>query len=286
NNRGGHHLEIGGAYNVTVSNCDFKGQYSMSSFGKEAIQIDATLNSGAFPNFKKYDGTACNKVKITGNRFYNVCRGVGSHRYAKGYYRNIIITNNSFDKIKYYAVDTMGYRTSAIARNTVINSGGGILVRGSHYINIYDNNISTKSASAVNITAYSSKIKVYRNTIHRAGNYGIVLSQKSKAISVSNNILKHTAKSAIKINNKSYAPVKSLSKVSISKVYLSNNSLFGSTGKKKTIYAKVSGEYYGKGISNSKGKYRILCKQSIAKNRISVYIKDKKGNISITEKQL
>lgn len=133
NNVSAHCVEFGGVDGVVVKNCVFKDQinYKEADTGKyngnEAIQIDVIHNAYVFGDYKPYDDAITKNVTITGNRFVNVMRGVGSHTGVLGkYYENINISNNVFQNILQQAVIAVNYRNARISNNTMTNVGSGV----------------------------------------------------------------------------------------------------------------------------------------------------------------
>ncbi len=109
-----HLLELIAVKNATVSGCSFQGfRYQKGKeknwvYAREAIQIETawTNNENDLQDTASYwaggtkvDGTACDNVTITDNRFIDMPCGVGQHHFTKsGKYRstNITISNNQF----------------------------------------------------------------------------------------------------------------------------------------------------------------------------------------------
>lgn len=124
-NYNGHLLEIGGAKNVTIENCSFHEYYGEKQ--KEAIQLDTMNNSNVFVHFAPFDDTNCENVVIRNNKFYDLMRGFGSHSATIGvYYKNILISGNTFDNITDCAMILQNYKNCLIENNTITNTGSGI----------------------------------------------------------------------------------------------------------------------------------------------------------------
>lgn len=133
NNVSAHCVEFGGVDGVVVTNCVFKDQlnYKEADTGKyngnEALQLDVIHNADVFVDYKPYDDAITKNVTITGNRFVNVMRGVGSHTGVLGkYYENINISNNVFQNVLQQAVLAVNYRSARISNNTMTNVGSGV----------------------------------------------------------------------------------------------------------------------------------------------------------------
>lgn len=62
NNENGHHMEIGGAADVTIEGCTFTGYTGYRK--KEAIQLDCMNNSRVFAGYAPFDDTSCENVVI------------------------------------------------------------------------------------------------------------------------------------------------------------------------------------------------------------------------------
>jgi len=178
NNRGSHHIELGGVDNVTVSGCTFSGHYNDAGYGQEAIQIDALTSDAAFPDFPYYDNSICTNVTVTGCTFSGVFTGIGSHRYVDGsLYTGIRITDNKFSTISRYAVEGCGYQGAAITGNTV-NGCGRQAMR--FYCTsdsvIADNSINASGSEGIRIGRNSCGNSISGNIVSKSGKTGIILS--------------------------------------------------------------------------------------------------------------
>ena len=121
NNQGGHHLEIGGAKDITIEGCSFSGYFDYFGNNKEAIQLDTMNSESIFVGYAPYDDTSCENVIIRNNSFSDIPRGLGSHSATVGvYYRNITIENNTFTNMSHITMIMYNYKNCTI-RNNVIN---------------------------------------------------------------------------------------------------------------------------------------------------------------------
>ena len=125
NNADGHHVEIGGAADVTIEGCVFTG-YS-GELKKEAIQLDCMNSEEVFAGYAPFDDTACENVVIKDNLFSGICRGLGSHSVTVGvYYKNILIEGNTFENLSGTAMIMYNYQDCTIQNNTLTNCASGI----------------------------------------------------------------------------------------------------------------------------------------------------------------
>lgn len=127
----GHHLELCGIQGCSVVNCTFRGYLNTAYRGnydyKEAIQIDVVNNEAIAPAFGCYDDTVSGDVVIYGNRFQNLCRGVGGHNAVYGvYYARIVVQNNTFSHLTADAFYGLNYQDTLIDGNTMNQVGAGI----------------------------------------------------------------------------------------------------------------------------------------------------------------
>lgn len=127
----GHHLELCGIQGCSVVNCTFRGYLDTAYRGscdyKEAIQIDVVNNDAIAPAFGCYDDTVSGDVVIYGNRFQNLCRGVGGHNAVYGvYYARIVVQNNLFSHLTAEAFYGLNYQDTLIDGNTMNQVGAGI----------------------------------------------------------------------------------------------------------------------------------------------------------------
>lgn len=125
NNENGHHMEIGGAADVTIEGCTFTGYTGYRK--KEAIQLDCMNNSRVFAGYAPFDDTSCENVVIKNNLFSGICRGLGSHSATLGvYYTDILIENNVFENLEDMAMIMYNYKNCTITNNTITNCASGI----------------------------------------------------------------------------------------------------------------------------------------------------------------
>ena len=125
NNENGHHMEIGGAADVTIEGCTFTGYTGYRK--KEAIQLDCMNNSRIFAGYAPFDDTSCENVVIKNNLFSGICRGLGSHSATLGiYYTDILIEGNVFENLDDVAMIMYNYKNCTITNNTITNCASGI----------------------------------------------------------------------------------------------------------------------------------------------------------------
>ena len=125
NNENGHHMEIGGAADVTIEGCTFTGYTGYRK--KEAIQLDCMNNSRVFAGYAPFDDTSCENVVIKNNLFSGICRGLGSHSATLGvYYTDILIEGNVFENLEDMAMIMYNYKNCTITNNTITNCASGI----------------------------------------------------------------------------------------------------------------------------------------------------------------
>ena len=125
NNENGHHMEIGGAADVTIEGCTFTGYTGYRK--KEAIQLDCMNNSRVFAGYAPFDDTSCENVVIKNNLFSGICRGLGSHSATLGiYYTDILIEDNVFENLDDVAMIMYNYKNCTITNNTITNCASGI----------------------------------------------------------------------------------------------------------------------------------------------------------------
>lgn len=125
NNQNGHHLEIGGAKNVTVENCSFSGYTGEQD--REAIQLDTMNSEEVFVAYEPFDDTSCENIVIRNNTFKDMPRAIGSHSATLGvYYRNILIDNNRFDNISGIAMIMYNYKNCTVVNNYINGCVSGI----------------------------------------------------------------------------------------------------------------------------------------------------------------
>ncbi|MBO6015320.1 MAG: right-handed parallel beta-helix repeat-containing protein, partial [Lachnospiraceae bacterium] len=152
----------------------------------EAIQLE--ILSGTGNHFSGYnsdtDETICQDVEISGCKFLNLKRGVGSHTaITNSYFKNIQIHDNEFTNITGYAVSMLNYADSSVYNNVITNCGAGIFcstIEKSHrnmYASLRTSNART-APMVLNDKIYGNRITIttgangakYNNV-----NYGILV---------------------------------------------------------------------------------------------------------------
>ncbi|MCI7108451.1 MAG: right-handed parallel beta-helix repeat-containing protein [Agathobacter sp.] len=140
-----HQLEIASIDGFTVKNCTFRDAKGNGTNEKqEALQFDVPCSTYVF-NSTELDGTPMKNVKVEGNTFQNVLRGLGSHSMLVGvYHENIDIVNNTFENVDGECIVALNYKNCNIKNNRIKNCGAGILFQNfkpgvkAVYTTIYD----------------------------------------------------------------------------------------------------------------------------------------------------
>lgn len=84
-------------------------------------------NEAIAPAFGRYDDTVSGDVVVYGNRFQNLCRGVGGHNAVYGvYYARVVVQNNTFSHLTADAFYGLNYQDTLIDGNTLNQVGAGI----------------------------------------------------------------------------------------------------------------------------------------------------------------
>jgi polygalacturonase len=144
----GHFIELDASKNVIIENNTFSGHRPSRSGIKEAINLDTPDRStgGIHVGWTSYDQTPNLEVIIRNNRFSNLERAIGTHKYSEGkYHENIQILNNTIENTVSDAIRIINWRTPTITGNTISNvkEGSGteraILASGLIHPDIRDN---------------------------------------------------------------------------------------------------------------------------------------------------
>ena len=131
-----HQVETAAINGLYIRKCTFKDFKPINYLGKghyECIQIDIPCSSKAY-KCCYLDGTPCKNIEITGCKFTNVSRGVGTHSQLVGaYHDKVKITDNTFTNLQEEAIIALNYTNCTIARNKIVNAGGGILFENAKF---------------------------------------------------------------------------------------------------------------------------------------------------------
>ncbi|MBR6336943.1 MAG: right-handed parallel beta-helix repeat-containing protein [Ruminococcus sp.] len=131
-----HQVETAAINGLYIRKCTFRDFKPINYLGKghyECIQIDIPCSSKAY-KCCYLDGTPSKNIEITNCKFTNVSRGVGTHSQLVGaYHDKIKITDNTFTNLQEEAIIALNYTNCTIARNKIVNAGGGILFENAKF---------------------------------------------------------------------------------------------------------------------------------------------------------
>ena len=135
-------IEIYETKHAFIKNNTFKSSKASPKKNKEAINIDTPDKStrGFGSEWSKQDKTPNMDMQIENNRFINLDRAVGTHKYSGGkYHDRMIIRNNHIDNTRRDAIRVMNWSNSVIENNKIKNVHSGsennmraILASGAH----------------------------------------------------------------------------------------------------------------------------------------------------------
>lgn len=203
-----HLITFAGVKNGLIENCKLYG-YGGSAL-KEAIQLDIVHDSVRVPSMQsayiKYDDTACDGIKITGNEIYNYPRAIGSHTSIKGvFHKNIEISNNNIHDISEAAIKIYNYQDTVVSNNTIKNAAVGVLVYTylsngkDHYLEALSNTQKEPLPENYNITIKNNNISDMKQVTTSSGtSWGIGIrtigckTRPLKGVTIENNKISHT----------------------------------------------------------------------------------------------
>ena len=199
----GHFIEIDATNNATIINNEFKDSKASPNVNKEAINIDTPdkETQGWSNDWSKYDKTPNKNITIENNKFYNLDRAIGTHKYSQNkYHENIVIKNNTIDKTRNDAIRVMNWKSPIIENNLIKNVGSsdkeyrGILASG--VINpLFENNTFENISRAMQFMPWKNsgpgeKYEIIYNQ----------LSEENKKSLINNKII-NVKERFIRINN-------------------------------------------------------------------------------------
>ncbi len=227
----GHLLTLAGVDGANISGCEFYGYHG--TMAKEALHLDVVHDGTIAPGTSKFDDAAPKNITVSGCKFHDLIRGVGSHSAIDGVFMsNIKIMNNTFTNITYEAIKTYNYKNLEIANNKMDKVGKGIFVHNllkgvslisalpgtvkeaypskskkyNYNINIHDNTISNVLSGSGrgrgielggNAKYPLGGVTVTNNTIQKAPQYGIFLNTSVVYSAVSQNTVSSPGESGI-----------------------------------------------------------------------------------------
>lgn len=151
-----HAFNLSATKDILVTGVVFRDQNYLESanrplFTNEVIHLDTAEVSGEATTYP-VDGTPVMNVIIENSQFINVYTGIGAH----GFYadeallgNNIVIRNNTFTNISYFAINMAAHRNISIYGNTAVGAENSyaFLATGYTHGNVHDNTISGFSNS-------------------------------------------------------------------------------------------------------------------------------------------
>lgn len=207
---GGHHIELAGIKNATISDVVFRDfiyseesddsdNSQNSGISAEALQIDFCSEETAGGS-QPYDNTACADIVIERCSFINVLNGVGNH-HGDAVSKNITIQGSIFENIANSCINLDATDVFLIADNTASNVNGflyalsskGIVrsnvVRGCTDGTASDGNMLTVGLfSSGTAEAPLPEIQIQNNTFTQAGAAAIRL-KKGVTATIENNVI-------------------------------------------------------------------------------------------------
>ncbi len=119
NLRDGHFIEITASQNVTVNNCTFSDNKSGERCAINLDTPDKTTN-GFNGKYSKFDKTPDLNVTIQNCGFYNLHRGIDTHRYSPDkYHTNIQILNCTFKNSMQSPIMMENWKNAVIKGNVI-----------------------------------------------------------------------------------------------------------------------------------------------------------------------
>lgn len=164
NMNAGHFIEMDASQDVTISNNQFVDSQPSERNIKEAINIDTPDRTtlGWSSKWSSFDCTANNRVNIIDNKFQNLDRAIGTHKYSGGHlHTDVVIRGNTIDKMRNDAIRVMNWKEPIIEnndiRNVAINDSKkrGILSSGAIHP-IIQNNTFTNVGRAIQFIAWKN----------------------------------------------------------------------------------------------------------------------------------
>lgn len=243
-----HAIEVNSSKNAVIDNCQFYGYRELATnrWYVEAVQIDHASTSGIYGALP-YDDTPCLNVTVRNcffgkGRTYTFPRNgitttvefkawtcaVGGHTHKEGrWHQNIIIRNNTFEGMRYYALRPYKWLNTLITENYFHECGGGIYAVGgslhnvfgaaqphrrttitnNQFVNgkaIYPDHSQANRRFMIGIFSFdgvtSEDVRVEGNTLSVAEDTGILIRNISR-VTVSHNTINYMKRSAIEITD-------------------------------------------------------------------------------------
>lgn len=124
NLRDGHFIEAVGSKNVTIQNCTFKNNLNGE---RCAINLDTPdkVTDGFNGQYSKFDKTPVLNVTIQNCGFYNLYRGIDTHRFSPNkYHTNVKVLGCTFKNSDQSPIMMLNWKNAVIKGNTIDNVKG------------------------------------------------------------------------------------------------------------------------------------------------------------------
>ncbi|MGE7624800.1 right-handed parallel beta-helix repeat-containing protein [Viridibacillus sp. NPDC096237] len=199
----GHFIELDASKNIVIRKNTFTNSKAAANKNKEAINIDTPdrTTAGWSQKWSKYDKTPNQNITIEKNKFKNLDRAIGTHKFSgKMYHDKVIIRNNHIDKTRLDAIRVMNWSNAVIENNIIQNvANGNSAIRG------------ILASGAINPTFKSNTFNTVGRTIQfmawknsgPGSQYDITynkLNEANKKALLTNNAI-NTSETIIRINN-------------------------------------------------------------------------------------
>lgn len=124
NLRDGHFIEAVGSKNVTIQNCTFKNNLNGE---RCAINLDTPdkVTDGFNGQYSKFDKTPVLNVTIQNCGFYNLYRGIDTHRFSPNkYHTNVKVLGCTFKDSDQSPIMMLNWKNAVVKGNTIDNVKG------------------------------------------------------------------------------------------------------------------------------------------------------------------
>ena len=128
NIRNAHMMEVAAVDGFVIQNCFFKNhRLDVNEVGYETIQLDVAKDGHIIGC--RSEALPIRNVSITGSRFENCPRGIGSHTQILNVpFENILISDNTFTNMSSAAIQAENWKNCQIINNRIDNTPRGISV--------------------------------------------------------------------------------------------------------------------------------------------------------------
>lgn len=298
NMSGMHMIEVNACKNVTIDHVTFKNQYFYSGKNHshvtsilpstcEAFQFDSAMKEAAYA--QPYDGTVCQNVTVTNNKFENVQSGLGSHHDEKSFWshmhKNVVVSNNTFGKLKADAIHLNNIDGVTVTNNKAMSGGTNFMTFYHSYNAKTSGNKCAKfktpyqvAHQSQNVTSDGDSFTATKNSSSPA--YAVFVDGGS-SLTMNNATIAAKKKGGVVVNNSSLT----LTNSRITSAYSGSYGVTINSGKAVNVTGNTISCKDGRGMIETGGESLTADANTITGTKHGIQVKNA-GNVTLSNNNI